>query len=1142
VARGSDGTGLDSSSPDDRSDRSTGVGRVLGTVGLIAVAVACMWLLSSCTAAPIGIDGTVTMDGVTRPGVEIAVFAVPPAPATTADVGAPVATTATDDAGHFVVRPVPAGHYWVRLGGTMWDDGTNHGGATPAEIVVGPRSATITSDIPAVTGGLTGIVRRTGTGLPLPGVSVDALSAAGQRDVTVASATTDGNGRYAFAPDALPIGQYLVRLSGSTYLTRYAPDAGAPTEATTFPVANASTTANANGSVDTPRSVTARITNGHLPIAGAVVTLYREDGRLLTSATTGADGRFSFTNLSAARYRAHVVPPAPYRAEAWGTRSDPDVMHSTLINLLPLTATPWDSGDNVVAVCDPVTFAPASVHSGEDLTGADLRGCDLTGATFTNATLTGARVAGTNVASAVFAGADLRNVRSGGMTGLPQSLPTSFQVRQGWLLGPQVDLSDEEIGAISVGDVSLAGADLRRADMSGASMTSCDLSGVDATNADFSRTTFMAGCTFSGAKFAGATFTAAAVLSTNATAIDLTDAHLATSRWTGSTLSGATFTRTDLTKVDFGSVTITGATLADATMTGLRSGRVVGIPASMPPMWIVANGNLVGPAADLHYADLFATDLRLASLVGTSFYGASVTGANLVGVDATGADFSYANLGQSDVRSANVSSATFFAAGLWRNDLTGTDFAGANLSGIRSGEVGGTPLHLPAPWQLRAGTLMGPGVDLSSRDLTGLDLSDLDLTGANLAGSNPGNSPGAKLDSTNLSRTKLADADLRNATLPGATVEGITLVGAKLTGVRSGGTTGVPASLPVDWRFVAGHLVGPGAVLWNANLAGANLAGANLSRADLSSAILDSADLSGANLDSANLMHTSLASADLAHASLRYAALTEVTLSSASLVGADLTGARLVNATMPGADLSGATLEGVGSSGISGAPVGMPPGWRATGGSLIGPSAYLRGSNIAGADLEGLSLANATIDNVASGGVTGTPSALPSGWRLTVGYLVGPTAYLQGADLRNADLSNLDLTYVALYDANIRGAGIAGTRLGSSLSGLRSGALTGTPALLQPGYRITKGYLLGDYVDLSNEDLTGVDATGASMIETRFQGSKLAGATFLGATGGGRASGAIYSAASPTTCPDGVKAPTQAPTCIGHGLYPTATG
>jgi alpha-tubulin suppressor-like RCC1 family protein/uncharacterized protein YjbI with pentapeptide repeats len=69
----------------------------------------------------------------------------------------------------------------------------------------------------------------------------------------------------------------------------------------------------------------------------------------------------------------------------------------------------------------------------------------------------------------------------------------------------------------------------------------------------------------------------------------------------------------------------------------------------------------------------------------------------------------------------------------------------------------------------------------------------------------------------------------------------------------------------------------------------------------------------------------------------------------------------------PGANLSGANLTGANLSGVN-----------------------LTGANLTNANLSGTDLTGAILTGVRSGGITGTPSALPTGWALVNGYLVGP--------------------------------------------------------------------------------------------------------------------------------------------------------
>ena len=96
---------------------------------------------------------------------------------------------------------------------------------------------------------------------------------------------------------------------------------------------------------------------------------------------------------------------------------------------------------------------------------------------------------------------------------------------------------------------------------------------------------------------------------------------------------------------------------------------------------------------------------------------------------------------------------------------------------------------------------------------------------------------------------------------------------------------------------------------------------------------------------------------------------------------------------------------------------------------------------------------------VLSGGITGTPDALPTDWSLTDGYLLGPGADLKGGtldhsvlagdDLVGANLVGANLGDADLNDVDLAQANLTSTRLGmASIIGLMSGAVVGTPASL----------------------------------------------------------------------------------------------
>jgi uncharacterized protein YjbI with pentapeptide repeats/outer membrane protein assembly factor BamB len=132
-----------------------------------------------------------------------------------------------------------------------------------------------------------------------------------------------------------------------------------------------------------------------------------------------------------------------------------------------------------------------------DFTGAILNSDRLYDATFDGADLEGADLGYATLTGAVLNGADLAGVRSGGLLGIPRSLPASFSVSGGYLAGPYADLAGAHLaGAFAVND-SFAHANLAKADLDNADLSSADFDGANA-----------AGALLNGADLAGAELTA----------------------------------------------------------------------------------------------------------------------------------------------------------------------------------------------------------------------------------------------------------------------------------------------------------------------------------------------------------------------------------------------------------------------------------------------------------------------------------------------------------------------------------------------------------------------------------------------------------------------------------------------------------
>ena len=96
----------------------------------------------------------------------------------------------------------------------------------------------------------------------------------------------------------------------------------------------------------------------------------------------------------------------------------------------------------------------------------------------------------------------------------------------------------------------------------------------------------------------------------------------------------------------------------------------------------------------------------------------------------------------------------------------------------------------------------------------------------------------------------------------------------------------------------------------------------------LSNAVLTGVDLTNANLEGANLAETDL----------RFAVLTSANLTNANLEGANLAETDLRFAVLTSANLTNANLSGVSSGGIVGVPAALPSGYQIINGYLVGPA------------------------------------------------------------------------------------------------------------------------------------------------------------------------------------------------------------
>ena len=237
-----------------------------------------------------------------------------------------------------------------------------------------------------------------------------------------------------------------------------------------------------------------------------------------------------------------------------------------------------------------------------------------------------------------------------------------------------------------------------------------------------------------------------------------------------------------------------------------------------------------------------------------------------------------------------------------------------------------------------------------------------------------------------------------------------------------------------------------------------------------------------------------------APANLSNANLTDANLTGVGLTGANLTGANLTNANLNGAGLTGATLTnavltGVQSGGVTGTPAALPTNWQAVDGYLVGP-----GANLTNALLNGANLTTANLTD----------------------------AVLNGANLTGANLTTANLTGATLTNANLNGVGLTSATLTNAvLTGVQSGGVTGTPAALPTNWQLVDGYLVGPGANLTNAVLTGANLGNADLAGANLTGANLENANI----GGANFTSAIW---ANTTCRDGTNSDSDGGTCAKH--------
>jgi uncharacterized protein YjbI with pentapeptide repeats len=336
---------------------------------------------------------------------------------------------------------------------------------------------------------------------------------------------------------------------------------------------------------------------------------------------------------------------------------------------------------------------------------------------------------------------------------------------------------------------------------------------------------------------------------------NLQKCNLSNADLSGLDLMKANLTDAQLTDATLSRAQLAGANMTDTQLAGASSGGIVGLPTGLPSGWRLLGGYLLGPTANLTHADLAGLDLGSVNLSEAVLNG--VISGRLTGEPVLPTDWLLIG-GYLVGPQANLTNATLSNADLANASLAGAELSGALLSGVSSGGIVGTPSSLPVGWSVVNGYLVGPEANLTDADFSNVDLAGTDLDGAALGGADlAGVSSGLIVGTPSSLPTDwlftvgylvgpsadLKDAAMATAAMGGADLSDVDLTGADLSLVTSGGITGVPAHLPVGWNLLNGYLVGPSANLGGADLSKLGLANGNLSDANFTDADLDDSDI-----------------------------------------------------------------------------------------------------------------------------------------------------------------------------------------------------------------------------------------------------------------------------------------------------------
>ena len=671
-----------------------------------------------------------------------------------------------------------------------------------------------------------------------------------------------------------------------------------------------------------------------------------------------------------------------------------------------------------------------------------------------NMNLRGVNLEKNNLTNAKLDGVKSRFIKSDDNTQLPEN----YVIKDGFLLGPKVNLVKENLRNLDLTEANLTevnseGANfsntklnnvdftqtnLKQAILRGADLTSAEMDGTNIESADLRDVTFT---NTRGKNIISNDYTTLPVnyvilnkfllgpdvslqettlnASMNLSNLQLTRVNFESAKLSKANLTNTNFKNANLKKADLGGslmkeTNLIEADLRGADLTGITSENIVDGNTQLPEFYKIIKKHLVGPSVKLDNIDFEGVDFR-----GTSLQEARLLGANLKGAN-----------------------------------LTGVNLSDAYLNNVTSGNITPSDATISDEYRILNGYIIGPAVNIEGEEIGSGTLSNVDfniikIAGANLSGLTFKNvktrniktysgvqlsedykifgdsiiGPGVDIS---YEKEDFKNADLTNMRLIDTNFHQVDFSNATLTGLQTSGIDGFPSKLPNDYRSFEQkngktYIIGPDVDLTNMDLSGF----------DLSLRVFDGI-ISGGNIDSTgtklpdNYKFIRTASGN--------GRQSEDCLfgPKVKLVNKDLVIPGNLNyfdnAILYDSDFSLSTFGSLGGTYLSGTiNQAILSDVKFTNGKIVGT---INDSTLTGADLSGTDASEATFKEIISGNVTVNQfTKLPENTRVTNGYIIAEKSVLAGADLNNADLSGAHVKYGNFTNASLVNASLKEAKL-----------------------------------------------------------------------------------------------------------------